>query len=508
MGRLLLAAVSLVLPLATPAAAVSPLRYWLPSAPGTFDTHEADDSAVMLVAGNIYAPLVAATMKGPPQGLIAESWETDASGRNWRFNIRKGLSFDDGTPITPDAVLANFRRMLWLTKGQGLALNALLPGSKGMKGCGDAVPGLRVEGDRLVFEFARRPDDLFQEISEAIYGIANPRCFDAAGRWTTPFCQGGSGQYRVESLAPDRIVLRSRWIFPAVENAPDTVVVLVSTPPATALDAVRDGRADVAPANRLSLGAEALDGLRRVGFELTEGPANMIHFAELNAARGPFKDGELRRSVRDAFLDILRRDRVFTRELSVDPSFIPKIGLGWRAFEIPEEPRPRALGAGEEVDVVFGPHAANPALDAVEEALVESVRRHRLQPRVLRVSRAERWQRKTSGGFDAMVRATDLLVQDPYADLRLMFMSQVGAMIPDPSGSVPALIEGAQAADGPAERRRLMERLNTAVFDDAAVINFAHYGDGYLHSRSVDLSRTNASVESFEFRTVGWKPGT
>jgi peptide/nickel transport system substrate-binding protein len=42
---------------------------------------------------------------------LAESWEQDGDDpRRWRFRLRQGVSFHDGTPLTANAVVWNFDR--------------------------------------------------------------------------------------------------------------------------------------------------------------------------------------------------------------------------------------------------------------------------------------------------------------------------------------------------------------------------------------------------------------
>jgi peptide/nickel transport system substrate-binding protein len=48
--------------------------------------------------------LVAVGREGRPQARIAERWEVSPDGLTWRFTLRKGLTFQDGEPITAAAV--------------------------------------------------------------------------------------------------------------------------------------------------------------------------------------------------------------------------------------------------------------------------------------------------------------------------------------------------------------------------------------------------------------------
>ena len=489
-----------------------PLRYWFLTPPKTFDTYEADLFDVMQVAKNIYAPLVSTFIDGKPQGMIAEDWQVDKSGKVWRFRIKKGLKFEDGTPITPEAVLQNFRRMFWLTKDDALVLNTLLPGIKERKTYEDPIPGLKVDGDSVIFEFAHRPRNLFETIEQPFYGIANPKCFGADGAWKAPFCLAESGAYRVKSITPEKIVLQSRHIYPAVTDAPETVEIHALGMNDNLINTLTEGHGDIALTQRFAISRETISEMEGRGLKMVEGPPTEMHFVQLNASRAPFNDKLLRQSVRDIFHDLLRRNHDFSAEISVDPSFIPRGGIGYRIFTPPAAPHVR-VKRSVPVAVLLYPIARYPSprdqkiQDALEASLLESLRQHGLEPHVSRFAdRSPAIKRLREGDFDVIVRGSALLADDPYADLRMMFMSKVGALIPDPSGTVPALLEKAESNDDPGARRELVERINTSVYDEASIVTFAHSGLVYLHSAAADLARFNLFTDPIEFRAVSWKP--
>ena len=489
-----------------------PLRYWFLTPPKTFDTFEADLFDVMQVAKNIYAPLVSTFIDGAPQGMIAEDWQVDKSGKVWRFRVKKGLKFEDGTPITPEAVLENFRRIFWLTKDDDLALNSLLPGVKERKRYEDPIPGLHVDGDSLVFEFTRRPRNLFETIEQPVYGIANPKCFGAGGGWKEPFCLAESGAYRVKSVSAEKVVLQSRHAYPAVSDAPETVEILALGMNDNLIDTLAAGYGDIALTQRFAISRETISEMEGRGLKMVDAPPTEMHFVQLNAGRAPFSDKLLRQSVRDVFQDLLRRNRDFSAEIATDPSFIPRGGIGYRTFAPPAAPRARVKRHAA-VEVLLYPIARYPSPRdqkiqvALEASLLDALRQHGLEPRITRYAdRSPAIARLRSGDFDVIVRGTALLADDPYADLRMMFMSKVGALIPDPSGTVPALIKQAEANDDPEERRKLVERINASVYDEASIVTFAHSGLVYLHNAAVDLSRVNLFTDPIEFRAVGWKP--
>src|SRR5437868_2467344 len=50
----------------------------------------------------IFDPLVTFSETGQPQAALATSWRHDADFKRWEFQIRTGVKFHDGTPLTPE----------------------------------------------------------------------------------------------------------------------------------------------------------------------------------------------------------------------------------------------------------------------------------------------------------------------------------------------------------------------------------------------------------------------
>src|SRR5690606_11482163 len=46
---------------------------------------------------------------GSPQPVLAESWEASTAAKEWRFKIRKGITFHNGKEMTPEDVAQTFR---------------------------------------------------------------------------------------------------------------------------------------------------------------------------------------------------------------------------------------------------------------------------------------------------------------------------------------------------------------------------------------------------------------
>ncbi len=57
----------------------------------------------------LFDSLVALDSTGKPQPSLASSWQSEPSNQRWQFSIRRGISFQDGAPLTSEAVAASLR---------------------------------------------------------------------------------------------------------------------------------------------------------------------------------------------------------------------------------------------------------------------------------------------------------------------------------------------------------------------------------------------------------------
>jgi peptide/nickel transport system substrate-binding protein len=75
----------------------------------SMDPHSLNESLQLSVTGNIYEPLVGRGKDLALTPALATSWK-QTSPAVWRFELRKGVQFHDGTPFTADDVVFSLRR--------------------------------------------------------------------------------------------------------------------------------------------------------------------------------------------------------------------------------------------------------------------------------------------------------------------------------------------------------------------------------------------------------------
>ena len=75
----------------------------------SMDPHSLNESFQLAFTGNIYEPLIGRGKKLEVVPILATDWKQTAP-TVWRFNLRKGVLFHDGTPFTADDVIFSFNR--------------------------------------------------------------------------------------------------------------------------------------------------------------------------------------------------------------------------------------------------------------------------------------------------------------------------------------------------------------------------------------------------------------
>jgi peptide/nickel transport system substrate-binding protein len=58
----------------------------------------------------MFDSLVSSDETGGPEPALATSWQPESGNQRWQFVLRRGVTFQDGSPVTPDAVAASLRR--------------------------------------------------------------------------------------------------------------------------------------------------------------------------------------------------------------------------------------------------------------------------------------------------------------------------------------------------------------------------------------------------------------
>lgn len=78
--------------------------------PSTMDPHAVNSAAVLGFLNNVYEGLVRRNKDMEIEPALATSWEAIGDGEGWRFVLREGVTFHDGSDFTAEDVLFSYER--------------------------------------------------------------------------------------------------------------------------------------------------------------------------------------------------------------------------------------------------------------------------------------------------------------------------------------------------------------------------------------------------------------
>ncbi|WP_425083615.1 ABC transporter substrate-binding protein [Ruegeria profundi] len=96
--------------LAASAAQAAEFKWASTTDPQTMDPHAVNSAAVLGFLNNVYEGLVRRGKDMSVEPALATSWESIGDGEGWRFTLREGVTFHDGSTFDAQDVLFSYQR--------------------------------------------------------------------------------------------------------------------------------------------------------------------------------------------------------------------------------------------------------------------------------------------------------------------------------------------------------------------------------------------------------------
>ena len=310
--------------LALPAGAAS-FRWAAAGDHVTADPHAQDAQLTNAINLHVYEPLV---MRGKRLELLpglAERWE-QVSATEWRFHLRRGVTWHDGSPFTADDVVFSFERARGPTSNYRAYANAV--------GIARAV-----DTHTVVFT-TPAPNPVMLDMLAGIMVMSRAWCEkhrstaaqDFAARDETYAARhaNGTGPFRLLERVPDvhsRFEKNPAWWGHAAghfEGNVDAMTFSTIRSDATRMAGLRSGSLDLVH----DPPAQDVEALRRdARIRVIEGRENFVVFLGMDQARealahgeakgrNPFRDRRVRLAIYQA-IDAAALDRIVNRGFSV-----------------------------------------------------------------------------------------------------------------------------------------------------------------------------------------------
>jgi peptide/nickel transport system substrate-binding protein len=301
----------------------------------SMDPHSLSESVQLSVTSNVYEPLAGRDQKLQLAPALATSWK-QTSPTIWRFELRKGVQFHDGTPFTADDVLFSLAR-------------AASDGSD-MKSYVNDIKEVRKLGDHLIEIETKQPFPILPDALSVVYMMSKKWSQDNQAMTpvdrrkgienTASFRANGTGPFRLRERQPSvkTSFVRSGNYWGKIEG---NVLNVEFTPignDATRVAALLSGQVDV-------IDPVPLQDVQRIN---SSGKAKVIQGPELRTifmgmdqkrdelqyssvkGKNPFKDKRVRQAFYQA-IDINGIQRTVMRGASTPAALL--VGPGINGFD-------------------------------------------------------------------------------------------------------------------------------------------------------------------------------
>ena len=300
-----LAALGLVLLTLNMTALSQSLRWASQGDPLTMDPQSQNEGLTNAINGQVFERLMRRDRQLNLVPALAVSWE-QTSALVWRFKLRAGVKFHDGTPFTADDVVFSFKRSQDPVSTFSVYANAV---------------GTPVALDALTVEFRlARVNPVFLQHAESVFVVSRAWCekhkvlrpldFKNKEESFASFNANGTGAYQLVSRQPGIKTTFKRnpaW-WGAWEGNVQEIVYTPIANDATRLAALISGEIDFV----LDPAPRDIPRLRQTnGVKVIDGPENRLIFIGMDQQRdellygsvktkNPFKDVRVRRALYQA----------------------------------------------------------------------------------------------------------------------------------------------------------------------------------------------------------------
>jgi len=300
----------------------------------SMDPHSLNESLQLSTTANVYETLTGRNKDLSLAPLLATSWK-QASPIVWRFELRKGVKFHDGTPFTADDVLFSLAR----AAGDG----------SDMKSNTNDIKEVRKVDDFTVDIETKAPFPVLPDVLSTVMIMSKKWCIENKAEKpvdrrkgienTASFKANGTGPFKLRERQPDvrTTFVRNNDYWGKIEGNVQEVVFTPIANPATRVAALISGQVDVMepipvqdiPRVNASPNARAVVGpeLRTIFLGMDQKRDELLYSSV--KGKNPFKDKRVRQAFYQA-IDINAIQKTVMRGASRPTALMVGPGInGW-----------------------------------------------------------------------------------------------------------------------------------------------------------------------------------
>jgi peptide/nickel transport system substrate-binding protein len=317
LSRFPLSTVALLAVIATGPAGAATLRWANDGDVNAMDPATRQETVQLSFLANIYEPLVRRNRTLALEPALATSWE-QTSPTVWRFHLRSGVKWQDGSPFTADDVVFTLKRIQSKDSSMRAPMSVVKEARK--------IDALTVEFETF------KPDPIFLQEQTNLLIMSKAWC--EAHNATEPVVLGkddnyalhyamGTGPFRLVSREPDRktVVDRNPGWWDKPEHNLDRVEFNVISSAPTRVAALLSGEMDMI----YSVPPQDIARIKQTeGLKLLQTPELRTIFLSFNVSRNELPSSDIKG--KNPFRDVKVRQAV---ALAIDePAITNRVMLG------------------------------------------------------------------------------------------------------------------------------------------------------------------------------------
>ena len=208
----------------------------------SMDPHSLNESLQLSTTSNVYEPLVGRNKDLSLAPALATAWKQTAP-TVWRFELRKGVQFHDGTPFTADDVVFSFARM----KGDGSDMKATNSDVKEVRKIDDHTVEIETFAPQPILPDVLTTSDMMSkkwcETNQAVTPVDRRKGIENAAS----FRANGTGPYRLRERQPGvrTVFVRNGAYWGKIEGNAAEVIFTPIGNDSTRVAALLSGEVDV-----------------------------------------------------------------------------------------------------------------------------------------------------------------------------------------------------------------------------------------------------------------------
>ncbi|AKL96326.1 ABC-type dipeptide transport system, periplasmic component [Clostridium aceticum] len=470
----------------------------------TLDVLKAPDPLVWFPGHHINETLVYPGHDMKPKALLAESWER-IDEVAWRFKLRQGVSFHDGTAFNAEAVKFSLERQ----QEEGPAWTT------------PPIKEIIVEDDyriQIITEESFSP--LLEWLMNPVASIVSPTAVQQQGDgYEMNPC--GTGPFKVEAFVPEQeVVLVRNDEYWGEKPVLEKVIYKIITDSSARTMALRAGEVDIIR----DLNAPEIEAFKNSEYQILSVPGVRTHYFGFNANKDVFKDVRVRKAINHA----IDRNAIVEKVLLgyghnitgiVSPAIPGHLGQAWYPYE-PEIAMALFEEAGYnlnsnnimehngtplEFDIIIQPWSSywKPAAEVIQAQLQQIG----IKVNVQVMERGAFNELRDAGKYDIFASTTPGVHGGADYQLMSRFHSELfGASTHASPGyvnkEIETLLEEARKELKEEKREEMYRKVQEIIYEDAALIPYVHDEEVVIVNSRVKGFQPHSSVWAIDLKGV------